>query len=211
MYFMQTARYRDIEELMCQIPNFHPRGHGSVVLKDEMLCTQDQPPPLSYAELLTTTMSAIWDKPFRKRLEQYIKEVEVRHMLYRNENHERIFKETIEKVNQNNAALLSALYLLTADFNLWKRAKPYIRQNRIDFHTIRLNGINEKGYTLFGVAKDLYLGTKYLTVGDLADKELISLDMFRIICNAMAIRRFGMKAVCLAEGGMVCDYSNRTI
>lgn len=205
MYFMQTVRYRDIEKLMCQIPNFHPRGYGGVVLKDEIPCSQEQPPPTSYAELLTMTMSEIRYKPFRRRLDKYMKEVRMQQMIYKKEKHKRIFKETIEKVNQNNAALLSALYLLTADFNLWKRTKPHIRKNRIDFHTIRLNGINEKGYTLFCVAKDLYLGTKYLTISDLADTELISPDMFGIICNAMTIRRFGMRAIQLAEKGIRQD------
>lgn len=43
MYFMQTARYRDIEKLMYQIPNFHPRGHGSMVLRNEMrICMQER-------------------------------------------------------------------------------------------------------------------------------------------------------------------------
>lgn len=205
MYFMKTARYRDIEKLMCQIPNFHPRGYGGMVLKDEMPYSQEQPPSTSYAKLLTMTMSEIRYKPFRRCLDKYMKEVRMQQLIYKKEKHERIFKETIEKVNQNNATLLSALYLLTADFNLWRQVSPHIRQNRIDFHTIRLNGINERGYTLFGVVKDLYLGTKYLTVSDLADTQLISPDMFGIICNAMAIRRFGMRAIQLAEKGIRQD------
>lgn len=36
MYFTQITRYREIECIKRQIPNFSPRGHGSMVLKSEM-------------------------------------------------------------------------------------------------------------------------------------------------------------------------------
>ena len=44
-------------------------------------------------------------------------------------------------------------------------------------------------------SKDLYFGTKYITVSDLCDKELIYPEMFGLICNAMGIKRFGIKAI----------------
>ncbi len=55
--------------------------------------------------------------------------------------------------------------------------------------------LQENSYPLFCAAKDLYLGTKHLTVRDLADAELISPKVFALICNAMAIRRFGLGAI----------------
>ena len=55
-----------------------------------------------------------------------------------------------------------------------------------------LGSVDEKAYTLFCCAKDLYLGTKHITIADLADEQLISPKMFGIICNALAIRRFGI-------------------
>ena len=100
--------------------------------------------------------------------------------------------------NKNNA-FISAVYLMTADFDLWQIMKHHTDKNTIDFESPRLKGIGEKGYTLYCVAKDLYLGTKHLSISDLADKELISKKMFALICNAMAIRRFGIKAMELAE------------
>ena len=75
-----------------------------------------------------------------------------------------------------------------------------VKRNMIDFTGIRLNGIHENGYTLYCVAKDLYLGTKHISVSDLADRELIPTKTFEIICNAMAIRRYGMQAIQYAEG-----------
>ena len=87
---------------------------------------------------------------------------------------------------------MSALYLLTAEFALWQTAKRYVTDNSIDFKSLQPSGISENGYTLLCAAKDLYLGTNYLTISDLADTQLIPPRMFALICNAMAIRRFGL-------------------
>ena len=39
------------------------------------------------------------------------------------------------------------------------------------------------------------LGTKHITVSDLADADLVPSMLFRTICNVVAIRRFGLVAV----------------
>ena len=52
-----------------------------------------------------------------------------------------------------------------------------------------------KRYTLYCAAKDLTLGTKHITVSDLSDADLVPPMLFRTICNAMAIRRFGLAAI----------------
>ncbi len=122
-------------------------------------------------------------------------------MSYRNEKHKAVFEEMTAKMDKQNFALLSALYLLTADHRLWEIMKQHTQKNKVDFAGVSLKGIHENGYTLYCVAKDLYLGTKHLSVSDLADTELIRPQMFMLVCNAMAVRRFGMKAIRLAERG----------
>ena len=44
----------------------------------------------------------------------------------------------------------------------------------------------------FCVAKDLYLGTEHISMCDLTDEEIIPKKVFELICNAVAIRRFGL-------------------
>lgn len=56
-------------------------------------------------------------------------------------------------------------------------------------------------HPLFCAAKDLYLGTGCLTVSDLAYKSLVPPKAFRLICNAMAIRRFGLGAITSMKRG----------
>ena len=116
-------------------------------------------------------------------------------MLYRNETHRAAFAETVEGLNQKDFALMSALYLLTADRRLLQAARPLARNGVINPDAIRIKDCNVNIYTLLCAAKDLYLGTKHLTVSDLADPNLIPPKLFALICNAMAIRRFGLGAI----------------
>ena len=201
MYFSDNRNLSELEKMMQSVPNFRPRENGSVVLKSEINgCIEEQPPPESYEEMLVITMSAIHYEPFIERLNNYIREGEKRKVDYRSKKHKEVFEEGIEKMNHKNCAVMSALYLLTADYKLWQVMKHHTKKNDIDFENVRLGNIQEDGYTLYCAAKDLYHGTKHISISDLADKELISPKMFAVICNAMAIRRFGIKAIQLVEG-----------
>ena len=90
---------------------------------------------------------------------------------------------------------LAALYLLTADGRLWNCCKHHIAENTVFFEKIKLYDCSERAYTLYCAAKDLTLGTKHITASDLADADLVPPILFRTICNAMAIRRFGFAAI----------------
>ena len=116
-------------------------------------------------------------------------------MDYRNEKHRIAFTEALEKLNKKDYALMSAVYLLTAECDLWTKTKHRVEKDRIHFDVIKLKKSNENAYTLFCCAKDLYLGTKHITIKDLADKQLISPRIFELICNAMVIRRFGVDVI----------------
>lgn len=120
-------------------------------------------------------------------------------MTYQSKKHKEIFDKAIEKKNENNYRLIAAIYLLTADNELWKAVKASIKKNGVDFDSIKLNAIHPKGYTLYCAAKDIYLGSKHLAVSDLMDMNLVTPKMFGVIINAMAIRRFGMRAFAVTE------------
>lgn len=116
-------------------------------------------------------------------------------MTYINEKHRARFELAAKNTPKANYALLSALYLLTADQRLWSCCKHHINNGCVFFESIKLNNCSERVYTLYCAAKDLTLGTKHITISDLADIKLVPPALFRIICNAMAIRRFGLAAV----------------
>lgn len=196
MYCDDMFSKRNFEKFMQAIPNFAPRGHGLFIPKTELtLYENPNPPPTSLNDAIEKTMSAINCPPFQRRLEQYLKESEENPVNYRNEKHRIAFIEAIEKLNRKDYALMSAIYLLTAEHALWMIAKHSVGQNEICFDAIKLQNSTENAYTLFCCTKDLYLGTKHITIKDLADRELIKPRIFDLICNAMAIRRFGLRAI----------------
>lgn len=189
--FSNNPYDRRMERLMMTVPNFAPRGVGFRFAEAQIFITANAATP---TEILAATMQQIRCPPFRKRFNEYI-ESEENPMTYINEKHRARFTLAAKNVHRENYALLSALYLLTADPRLWSCCKHHINNGYVFFENIKLNNCSERAYTLYCAAKDLALGTKHITVSDLADADLVPPMLFRTICNAMAIRRFGLAAV----------------
>ena len=119
------------------IPNFYPRGSGIVVTGNfrytaEMCdckycgyyggkkkgCLVPSVGVASVKEIMNDTMSEIKHSGFLRRVRRYIKESEAIPMTFINEKHRLNFDEALSRLNQldrNNYALMSAIYLLTAD------------------------------------------------------------------------------------------------
>ena len=114
-------------------------------------------------------------------------------MYFRNETHKAIFKRITRKMNRSDKALMSKMYLLTGDRALWRAAKRESRNGNYSLGRIRLYCGTEDSYTLLCCAKDLTIGTSHITVADLADKEVISKKLNKMIRTAVAIRRYGIE------------------
>lgn len=188
--FSDSPYDRRMEQLMMTVPNFKPRGVGFRFAEPQIFFAMTATP----AEMLSATVQQIRCPPFRKRFHEYI-ESEENPMIYLNERHRARFALAAKNVRRDNYALLSALYLLTADGRLWNCCKHHIAANTVFFEEIKLYDCSERAYTLYCAAKDLTLGTKHITVSDLSDADLVPPMLFRTICNAMAIRRFGLAAI----------------
>ena len=189
--FSNNLYDRRMERLMMTVPNFAPRGVGFRFTEDQLFITITAATP---TEILAETMRQIRCPPFQKRFNEYI-ESEETPMTYLNEKHRARFTLAAKNIPKANYALLSALYLLTADQRLWSCCKHHIINGCVFFENIKLNNCTERAYTLYCAAKDLTLGTKHITVSDLSDADLVPPMLFRTICNAMAIRRFGLAAI----------------
>lgn len=133
-------------------------------------------------------------------------------MIFRTKEHMQIFKRNLDyfrKCNENlSNDFLATIYLLTADIKLWLMADKYVKTENINFSNVRLKGISVNGYTLFRVAQDIYTGTNYLPISDLANKKIVSPKIFDIIQTAMLIRRNGMKAMIKNESEV---YQEKTL
>ena len=227
MYFSNDYELRQLERLMTAIPNFRPKGHGVMIIRrfeyserdcecmwcphyisrkrgcgaDKCTCISERitAGAATLKEAVSETMAAIQYPAFVRRLGQYLKESEENPMYFKNEKHRNVFTEAVVKLDKKDYALMAAVYLMTADCRLWNSTARCVVRNEILFDGIRLKNSSETGYTLYCAAKDLYLGTKNLTIGDLADTTLIDPKTFGLICNGMAIRRYGVGAVKFRE------------
>ena len=124
-------------------------------------------------------------------------------MYFRNEHHRQAFREGIKKTNRKDKETVSAVYLLSAEPCLWRRAKQASVYGKILLNNVRLSGITEDGYILLGAAKDIKYGTKYLTLGDLSDRSLITPKIYKLISQALQIKRCGLAALQETNGGRV--------
>ena len=116
-------------------------------------------------------------------------------MYFKNEKHKESFREGLRKVNKNDRDAVSTVYLLSADSCLWRRAKRASVYGKILLNNVRLSGITEDGYILLGAAKDIKYGTKYLTLCDLSDRSLVPPKIYKLISQAIQIKRCGLAAL----------------
>ena len=72
-------------------------------------------------------------------------------MTFINEKHRLAFDEALTRLNQydkKNTALMSALYLLTADYRLWFQTKRFVENHSISFGKLRPKNCSEESYHL---------------------------------------------------------------
>ncbi len=116
-------------------------------------------------------------------------------MYFKEKRHKKRFKEYMKgKDTKYSNRELATIYLLTADEQLWKKAQDGIENGKLDFKKIKLKGINIRGYAFCKVAMDIYNGNaSHMDVKDLANKNVISNNVYRVIEQALQICRFGIK------------------
>lgn len=112
-------------------------------------------------------------------------------MYFRGTVHKKRFDKRIsENPCKCNNAYISAVYLLSANYDAWRSARRYISDKEIDF-SFEVKDLPGETYTVISVAKDLYMGTSHINLCDICDKYLISSRMFELIITAIHIRREG--------------------
>ncbi len=175
MFFISNPGLRKLESFMQEIPHFPPKGVKVDFdkLEDEIL--------LFEVEKIIVSLKQHKGKE--------------RIMKFRNDQHRSTFLKEAKKQSLKNHKLIAALYLLTADTKLWDTAKNSVGTDDIVFENVHLKSGSETVYTLYCAAKDLYNGTRHLSIDDIADSGLIKNKVFTLICNAMLIKRKGLAAV----------------
>ena len=115
-------------------------------------------------------------------------------MIYRDERHQHTFeKEAAMRPDTVSRALLAALYLLTADRNLWSQVRDHISLRRMYVEDMRPKNLTGTSYVYFAAAKDIMSGTRNIQLMEIADPALLSMKSYMILCTALAIRAYGVE------------------
>ena len=118
-------------------------------------------------------------------------------MIYCNEIHQLVFEEAIHGRDHSDWELMAAIYLLTADYHLWRIMRRFVVKNDIRFDLVSLPSMSERRYLLYRTARDLYSYDEersFLSIRDLSDLRIMSNAMYDLISTGIAIRRFGLGA-----------------
>ena len=119
---------------------------------------------------------------------------EARPMIYRDDRHHHTFeKEAAMRPESTSRALLAALYLLTADRNLWSQVRDHISLRRMYVEDMRPKNLTGTSYVYFAAAKDILSGTRNIQLMEIADPALLSMKSYMILCTALAIRAYGVE------------------
>lgn len=220
--FLSSTPYAEIECMMQMAPGFRPRRSGMTVSRivysacDCGACAkqtekEDTGPGgrvckerrkkadcPAIRELLEVFTAEVAENAFVARVSRLSGGVS---LLFPDRGHRGRFEGYWREREQpdDEAAWCAAVYLLTADPFLWGRADAAIRPDGIAFPQIHIHGVDLDGYVLFHAAKDLYQGTKHISLGELTDPELVSDAAFRMLIGGFLIRRYG-PTVILKEG-----------
>lgn len=115
-------------------------------------------------------------------------------MIYRDERHQHTFeKEAAMRPDTASRPLLAALYLLTADRNLWNQVRDHISLRRMYVEDMRPKNLTGTSYVYFAAAKDIMSGTRNIQLMEIADPALLSMKSYLILCTALAIRAYGVE------------------
>jgi hypothetical protein len=115
-------------------------------------------------------------------------------MIYRDDRHHHTFeKEAAMRPDTVSRALLAALYLLTADRNLWNQVRDHISLRRMYVEDMRPKNLTGTSYVYFAAAKDILSGTRNIQLMEIADPALLSMKSYMILCTALAIQAYGVE------------------
>ena len=205
MLFTTSPNDRAYERMMQQVPQYQwgsPASDihiGTYARYLQQTDTQAMKNALTIAAeitpwpILVMSIAEVFANPqfTHRAYNHYLKEEH--YMTFTSLGHKLRFQSALMINSMQNRIGQSALYLLTADRELWDRVKRHITAEGIHFGSMNINGCSADEYTLFCAAKDLYHCTRHITVSDMSDPTVISGKLFRLICNAMTIARYGVQ------------------
>ncbi|MBD9192182.1 MAG: hypothetical protein EGP96_06610 [Roseburia inulinivorans] len=191
-FFCNSPRLQLLERQMRQPPGYRPRGHGWMFDMEEWKSRGN------YSEIVDCVISRMQMEHLKKRIQEVFGNAE-KELIFYDSRHRTDFSSLLLGRRKKNLCGLpnyaAAVFLLSADENLWEKVSKQVLDTGIYFDRIRLGSVTLEQYILFHAARDVYLGTKHIRLSELTDRELIPDEIFRLIVNAFVMERYGVDIV----------------
>ena len=191
-FFCNSPRLQLLERQMRQPPGYRPRGHGWMFDMEEWKSRGN------YSEIVDCVISRMQLEHLKKRVEEIYGEAD-KEIIFHNMKHRNDFYSLLmgkrAKILKHTPNYAAAVFLLSADEELWEKVCKNILDTGIYFDRVRLGGVTLEQYILFHAAKDVYNGTKHIRLSELTDRDLIPDEILRLIVNAFVIEKCGVEIV----------------
>lgn len=102
---------------------------------------------------------------------------------------------------RDRPAYFAAMYLLTANEDIYTRTANCFCHHGIEFDYAMLKDISPHNYTLFSAARDICADTSGVMLNDLSNREVTDMLVFSLITNALLIARYGCAVLAIRERG----------
>ena len=100
---------------------------------------------------------------------------------------------------RDRPAYFAAMYLLTANEDIYTRTANCFCHHGIEFDYAMLKDISPHNYTLFSAARDICADTSGVMLNDLSNREVTDTLVFSLITNALLIARYGCAVLAISS------------
>ena len=115
-------------------------------------------------------------------------------MIYRDDRHHHTFeKEAAMRPESISRPLMAALYLLTADRNLWSQVRDHISLRRVYVEDMRPKNLTGTSYVYFAAAKDILSGSHTIQLMEIADPALLSMKSYSCLPPRLLYKPLGLR------------------
>lgn len=165
-----------------------------VVLEERVICRA-----ATYNEILNALRLDTSDIGIKYRLQDYMEERYMKKIQFASDAHKKRFESQLNRINKKNKPLVAAVYLLAIDNKVWSQCWQNIQYNSVRIAEKKLRYSGRYGYLYFCAARDLFFGTKTVTLGELTDRDIVEEKTFALVMNAIAIKQYGINAVYVSD------------
>lgn len=214
-YFMRDTPLQQIEQQMMTPPNFKPRGHGlyqpgfRYISKDvdcryctnynrkypctltQCMCLREriEAGTLDLTDFIHDCLFSEARTDLQERLHKHFSQFSFSFFL--NDTHRKRWLHWHYRYSRMTDRSQSALFLLTAYDELWRRVIWKFDSDGFDFQSIQLSSIQPELYSVYQAAKAIAIGSRNITTADLASPELVTDEAFQLIICALLLAKYG--------------------